>query len=226
LKKNYFLGTIISNNPMRFCWAAMAFSFAAWGASASEPESVVRADTRSGRLIRTFVVPRAARISKPATPELQRMIETMARQHEVDPLLVHSVIQVESNYNAQAVSPKGAMGLMQLIPSTARRFGVKDAFDAQDNLEGGIKYLKHLQQLYGDDSLALAAYNAGEGAVAKYRSVPPYAETQNYVTEVGRRYSNAVRRQAKEKPVAEAEKVAPRIQEFVDADGRIHYQMP
>jgi len=226
LKKNYFFGTIISNNPMRFCWVAMAFSFAAWGASASGPESVVRADTRSGRLIRTFVVPRAARISKPATPELQRMIETMARQHEVDPLLVHSVIQVESNYNAQAVSPKGAMGLMQLIPSTARRFGVKDAFDAQDNLEGGIKYLKHLQQLYGDDSLALAAYNAGEGAVAKYRSVPPYAETQNYVTEVGRRYSNAVRRQAKEKPVAEAEKVAPRIQEFVDADGRIHYQMP
>lgn len=204
----------------------MVFSFVAWGASGSGPASVVRADNRSGRLVRTFVAPRTVRISKPATLELQRMIETTARQHEVDPLLVHSVIQVESNYNPQAVSPKGAMGLMQLIPATARRFGVKDAFDAQDNLEGGIKYLKHLQQLYGDDRLALAAYNAGEGAVAKYGSVPPYAETQNYVTEVGRRYTNAVRKQAKEKPVAETEKTPPRIRESVDAQGRIHYQMP
>jgi len=186
--------------------------------------TAVRADTRSGRLVRGVVAPKTA---KPAPrADVSGLVATIAARHDVEPSLVDSVIQVESNYNPYAVSPKGAMGLMQLIPATARRFGVTDAFDAQDNLEGGIKYLKHLQQLYADDRLALAAYNAGEGAVAKYGSVPPYTETQNYVTEVGRRYTNAVRKQVKGKPVAEAEKAPPRIQEFVDAKGRVHYQMP
>src|SRR4030095_12634037 len=80
------------------------------------------------------------------------------------------------------------MGLMQLIPGTARRFGVSDTFQPEQNIEGGVRYLKYLMELYrGDEKLALAAYNAGEGAVAKYKGVPPYPETQNYVSQVGKR---------------------------------------
>jgi len=86
---------------------------------------------------------------------------------------------VESNYNPYAVSPKGALGIMQLIPATARRFGVLDVFDPVDNIEGGARYLKYLLELFnGDYPLALAAYNAGENAVTRYGAVPPYPETR------------------------------------------------
>jgi len=119
-------------------------------------------------------------------------VERAAAQHSVPAALLHSVIKVESNYNAAAVSPKGALGLMQLIPETARRFGVADVFNPADNIQGGAKYLRYLLDLYGGDyPLALAAYNAGEGAVAKYRAVPPYPETQNYLRLVARQLREA-----------------------------------
>lgn len=209
-------------------------------ASAVSSRTFVRADDRSGRLVRTVAVtPREIRPVEvasrelPATPAatksrrdlepVRKIIADTAKTHDVDPLLVESMIGVESNFDPKAVSHKGAMGLMQLIPATARRFGVRDPYDAQQNIEGGVKYLRYLQDLYKDNRLALAAYNAGEGAVAKYGWIPPYAETQNYVYEVGRRYGQARRNQAKANPVA----VTPekKIREYVDEGGRVHIEL-
>ncbi len=109
-----------------------------------------------------------------------------AQRAGIDPALVHAVIRVESGYNAGAVSPKGAMGLMQVIPSTGRRFGVDDLLDPSANLRAGTQYLSHLMQMFGGDlRLVLAAYNAGENAVIRYgNSVPPYRETAGYVPRV------------------------------------------
>jgi soluble lytic murein transglycosylase-like protein len=109
--------------------------------------------------------------------------ETCGR-YGVDAELVKAVIQVESNYNHRAVSRKGAMGLMQLMPGTASRYGVEQAFDPQQNVEGGVRYLRDLLELFQDTKLALAAYNAGEGAVQRYNGIPKYTETQNYVRKV------------------------------------------
>jgi len=124
---------------------------------------------------------------------IPELVKSTAQKYEVDPLLVHSVIQVESNYNPYAVSPKGAQGIMQLMPGTARRFGVSNPFDVRDNIEGGVRYLKYLQTLFPNDlRLAIAAYNAGEGAVWKFNNqIPPYPETEQYVYKVGSRYGRA-----------------------------------
>jgi hypothetical protein len=112
-------------------------------------------------------------------------IEDAARHHMISSDLVRAVIQVESEYDSLAVSSKGAQGLMQLMPGTARRFGVADAFDPRQNIFGGVQYLRSLLDLFnGDVSLALAGYNAGENAVARYRGVPPYRETRNYVQKI------------------------------------------
>jgi soluble lytic murein transglycosylase-like protein len=212
--------------------------------------SVVRVDAASGKLVRTIVVqsrPVVARTVVPknadagstavqgsaADADLQQIVEDTAKRYDVDPLLVHSVIQVESNYNAHAVSPKGAQGLMQLIPSTAKRFGADDSFDAKQNVEAGVKYLKYLNSLYPNDlRLTLAAYNAGEGAVAKYRNnIPPYKETEQYVHRVGQKYGNARKASDKKQaaPAAAAEKIEPTIaaekvrhvEQFVDSEGRL-----
>jgi soluble lytic murein transglycosylase-like protein len=114
------------------------------------------------------------------------LIEQTAYKHQVDAKLVHAVIQTESAYNSTAQSPKGAVGLMQLMPDTARRFGVSDRNDPDQNVEGGTRYLKHLINLFSPNiDLAVAAYNAGENAVIRYNnSIPPYPETQNYVKQV------------------------------------------
>jgi hypothetical protein len=103
----------------------------------------------------------------------------------VDPRFIHAVIKQESRYDPKAVSRVGAQGLMQMMPATAKRFGLKDPFDATANVEAGTKYLKWLLQRFdGDVSLALAGYNAGEGSVDKYKGVPPFSETQNYVQKI------------------------------------------
>jgi len=114
------------------------------------------------------------------------LIEQTAYKHRVDAKLVHAVIQTESAYNADAESPKGAVGLMQLMPDTAKRFGVMDRNDPDQNVDGGIRYLKHLIDLFNPKiDLALAAYNAGENAVMRNNNtIPPYPETQNYVKQV------------------------------------------
>lgn len=114
------------------------------------------------------------------------LIAKAADRHQVDVKLLHAVIQAESSYNATAVSSAGAMGLMQLMPETARRYGVTDRGDPDQNIDGGTRYLKHLLQLFDSNlNLAVAAYNAGENAVIKYNNtIPPYPETRNYVEEV------------------------------------------
>jgi soluble lytic murein transglycosylase-like protein len=122
------------------------------------------------------------------TARFDDMIIEHARLNSVRPSLVKAVVQVESAFNPYAESPKGAIGLMQLMPATARQFGVVNPFDPEENVRAGVAYLRQLLDRYdGDERLALAAYNAGPGAVDRYgQTVPPYAETQNYVQKVGR----------------------------------------
>ena len=117
---------------------------------------------------------------------LSPMIEQIARKQSLQPELLHAVVRAESAYNHKAVSKKGAIGLMQLMPATARRYGVSNSRDPRQNLSGGARYLRHLLGLFKNNlPLALAAYNAGENAVMKHgRRIPPYPETQNYVRKV------------------------------------------
>ncbi len=121
--------------------------------------------------------------------DLDWIIYRAGQKAGVDPRFIHAVINQESKYNTKAVSPVGAQGLMQMMPATAERFGLKDPFDPAANVEAGTKYLKWLLKRFdGDVSLALAGYNAGEGAVDKYKGVPPYSETQNYVKKIVSKY--------------------------------------
>jgi soluble lytic murein transglycosylase-like protein len=116
---------------------------------------------------------------------VEKMVREAAERHHVDPALVRAVIETESNWNPSAVSRKGALGLMQLIPTTAQRFGVNDAFNPKQNVDAGVRYLRTLLERYnGNLDLALAAYNAGEGAVDRAHGIPFYRETRNYVQRV------------------------------------------
>ncbi len=191
-------------------------------------EWVVKVDARTGKLVRSLVA--APRAAAAALPDVRGLVAEAAKNFDVNPLLVDSMIQVESNYNPFAVSPKGAQGLMQLMPATAQRFGVTDSFDPKQNIEAGVRYLKFLQDTFQDDRLAIAAYNAGEKAVAKYKDVPPYPETENYVAKVGKKYGQAKRAAAPEaknaeepKPAGDSGQDAPRhILAYVDSEGKLH----
>jgi soluble lytic murein transglycosylase-like protein len=117
--------------------------------------------------------------------ELRKLVQEVSTEHGVDPKLIDALVHVESAYNPNAVSRKGAMGLMQLMPETAKRLKVDDPFDPAENVRGGVKEFSRLVSRYsGNLQLALAAYNAGEGAVSKYRGVPPYAETRSYISKI------------------------------------------
>ena len=211
-------------------------------ASPQSYKTVVKVDPRTGKLVRTQVALHPPAPSAAVALPVRELVEKTSRAHDVDPLLVDSVIRVESNYNPNAVSPKGAEGLMQLMPPTARMLGVSDSFDPAQNIEAGVKYLKYLQNLYKDDRLALAAYNAGPGAVDRFKKIPPYPETQKYVESVGKKYgearSAAALKQAEQSGAATApalvqapaqapvqiteEEKHPKLEQFVDADGRLH----
>lgn len=121
------------------------------------------------------------------------LVAKAAAKHQMDPKLLHAVIQAESAYNAKAISSAGAVGLMQLMPATARRYGVTDRYDPEQNVDGGTRYLKDLLAMFNSNlRLAVAGYNAGEGAVMKYNyTVPPYRETQDYVRHVLRLYGKS-----------------------------------
>ncbi len=124
----------------------------------------------------------------PASGEIARMVRDMAPRYQLDPNLVLAVVEAESGFNPKALSPKNAQGLMQLIPATAQRFGVADVWDPEQNLRGGMAYLRWLLDYFeGDVKLALAGYNAGEKAVDRHGGVPPYQETQTYVKRIMRR---------------------------------------
>jgi hypothetical protein len=117
------------------------------------------------------------------------LIAAAAERHKVDYALIKAVIQAESNFDHRAISPKGAQGLMQLMPQTASSLQVRDSFEPEANIDGGVRYLRYLINVYGGDlRLALAAYNAGEKAVAKHRGIPPFSETRTYVHRVLDRY--------------------------------------
>jgi hypothetical protein len=138
------------------------------------------------------------------------LIDTISRKHGIDAKLVHSIISAESAYKPDAVSAKGAAGLMQLMPQTAEDYGVKNIFDPAENIEGGVKYLKDLKVNYGDDlKLLLAAYNAGEEAVKKYGDIPPYPETKKYIKKIMSSLNTP------------SPKSRTRIYKFYDSSGRL-----
>ncbi len=121
--------------------------------------------------------------------EYDEVIRNIAQKYRVEHTLIHSIIRAESNYDRFAVSSKGALGLMQLMPSTAIQYGVKNVFDPRENIEGGVRYLKDLIKLYnGKTDLVLAAYNAGQEAVRKFNGIPPYRETRDYISKIMKRF--------------------------------------
>ena len=176
------------------------------------------------RLLRPGALPSTSRLG---AAELAELIEAYAAEHGLDSALIRAVIQVESNFNHRAISRKGAQGLMQLMPSTIWRLSVGDAYDPHENIGAGVRYLRELLDVFrGDLTLALAAYNAGEKAVFRYRGVPPYQETRDYVTRVlslyrrirGDRSSNGI--------VRVAQAVAPppsTIYKMQEASGAVLY---
>jgi soluble lytic murein transglycosylase-like protein len=160
------------------------------------------------------------RVTPPA--EIEKLVQQTAQRYNVDPKLVRAVIQVESDYNPQALSNKGAMGLMQLIPETAERYGVRNPYNPKQNIIGGVSYLKHLLKMFnGDLDLSLAAYNAGENAVLRGGGVPRIPETVNYVRKVRSLYDGG------KNSAAQGTKSAPTnpvtIYRYVDAAGVVHY---
>jgi hypothetical protein len=255
----------MKNISVRFC-STLIVAVMAQAAGAASPEttphitSVVRPDTRSGKLVRSMVVhskpvteqrvvptpvealavepgssaaaPAAAPQSQGVPANIEEAVARIAAEHSLPAQLIHSVIKIESNYNPYAVSSKGALGMMQLIPETARRFGVKNVFNPVENIQGGAKYLRYLLDLFDNSyPLALAAYNAGEAAVARYGGIPPYPETQNYVNLV-RRQLELAKKSAALKPapapvVAQATEVKADAQvhivEVVMPDGSVRY---
>src|SRR5665213_1956801 len=182
------------------------------GAPSSVPAGPVSAPSSPGTAAKAKNVPVAM---EPAA--LNQLVEHSAEQNHVDPALVRAVISTESNWNSSAVSSKGAMGLMQLIPGTADSLGVGNAFDPVQNVDAGTRYLGMMLQRYnGDVSKALAAYNAGPGAVDRFGGVPDYAETRNYVQKVTSTYFHT----GSERKSSASRAHAPIYRE-TDASGRV-----
>src|SRR2546422_111074 len=181
----------------------------------------IRIEERDGVLYVRNVKPPQPVVAKPSSPPndpvpartagpYRDLIRAAATRHALAPELIESVIRVESNFEARAVSRKGARGLMQLMPATAARLGVRNVFDVRQNVEGGVRHLRYLVDLYGGNlALALAAYNAGVDAVGRYGGIPPYAETRAYVQRVLRSVALARLRVSAES-VASAEPDAER----------------
>jgi len=238
---------------MRFClslaWIGLAGLAPLGGAEVEQRlqkvVSVVRSDPHSGRLVRRIQVsprvlreivvqPRPVPAVQPSAPaprlnsSVEEFIDQTAQRYRVDPLLVHSVIQVESSYNPYAVSPKGAEGVMQLMPGTARRLQVDNSFNPWQNIEGGVRYLKYLLTLFDNsERLAVAAYNAGEASVIKYGNVPPYPETTQYVYRVAKKYGaarEAARKKESNRPKPPKTEDHPPVVQFVDAEGKVYLQ--
>jgi hypothetical protein len=183
-----------------------------------------RPETPSGTQMDQSEPASTTRINRPDSPvvrDRKLMYETLIAEHarlnDVRPELVRAVVQVESAYNPYAISPKGAQGLMQLMPGTAERFGVKNAFSPEENVRAGVAYLRQLLDKYNnDEELALAAYNAGPGAVDRYgQTVPPYRETQSYVSQISQLTSRPIEKRVNV--------VIYKVTEIVDGQPRVRY---
>ncbi len=234
MERMYVLGYNRIKQKLRFCFfvagAGLACAASAADAQLEGWKSVVRVDPKTGHLVRS-VVPNGTRrgaLIRKTAEQVRILADDAAEAYRVDPVLVRSVIEAESANDPNAVSPKGAEGLMQLMPATARRFGVENPFDPSENILGGVRYLKYLQDLFQDDQLAIAAYNAGEGAVVKYRGVPPYDETKTYVDRVSAKVRRAKKSAAKQTPAeaslprgANPVRYAP-VTAYYDSEGRLH----
>lgn len=206
MRKSFLILAVVALS----CWSASAqtyqvdnFDFAN-AVRIETPPPPVKTIPRKLTKIRNYTPPSGALVeltSKPLNPSLgdfttgntdvDRFIVESGKRNSVDPLLLYSIMHQESSFKQRAMSHKGARGLMQLMPGTAARFGVGNIWDPKQNIEGGARYMRFLLDMFaGDVKLALAGYNAGEGAVLKYGyQVPPYNETQEYVRRIGRRYS-------------------------------------
>jgi len=207
----------------------------------------VQADAETGRLVRVAHGRRFARSGGPesraasgklvvqgqsgsrrkdadARVSIESLVKQAGRRHGVAPELIHAVIRQESGYNPFAISQKGARGLMQLLPQTAEWLGVQDIFDPAENVEGGVKLLRYLLDRYeGDEALALAAYNAGQGAVEEHGGIPPFQETVDYVRRV-RRMAGSSAASGTDRRAGEASGSA-RIRVWVDASGVTRFEM-
>jgi soluble lytic murein transglycosylase-like protein len=189
------IGTIVSAAP------ASAQIYTWRDANGHLVLSNVRTETGAPAATRTYAVPRAetVRATRYVTADRAWQYETLITEHSrlngVRSDLVRAVMQVESAFNPNAISPKGAMGLMQLMPATMRQYGVRNAFNPAENVRAGVAYLRALLDRYSNnEELALAAYNAGPGAVDKYgQAIPPYRETQNYVAKINKMTDTAGR---------------------------------
>ena len=158
--------------------------------SASSFVDVPSADIEHFEKDEIVIAPEAPKV--PAAPVLtiDQSISQAGEKHHIDPDFITSVVRAESGFHARAISPKGARGLMQLMPKTAAGLGVKDSFDSNENVEAGTRYLRQLLEQFNYDAVkALAAYNAGPDRVAQYHGVPPYNETRNYVARIVRDYN-------------------------------------
>jgi hypothetical protein len=176
LHKNWLLVGILGAGILS--WPAVAA-----GQTARKIAAIMEQD---GRVVYTNIptAPTVSNAPRPTTP-FDALIDNISARHGVDSRLVRAVIEVESNFDRHAVSPKGARGLMQLIPSTGARFGVSDPFDPAQNIDGGVRYLRFLLEMFdGNLSLSLAAYNSGENRVARLGRIPQIRETQDYVGKV------------------------------------------
>jgi len=161
-------------------------------------------------LLALFFLGYGAQTNQQTNKRYDGIIKTIAAKYNLEASLISSIIKAESNHDPMAISSKGAMGLMQLMPETAKKYGVNNVFDPKDNIEGGVKYLNDLIKLYDrQTNLVLAAYNAGQEAIKKYGGIPPYPETRNYIEKIRASYKNSTIRNK------------TRIYKFYDSSGRM-----
>lgn len=175
----------VSSNSNSLLFATLLQAALRGGATASQGLTSQLKDLPTAAQVNGYQAAAAPPAKSGNVGSIDNVIYSMAQKYGVDPTLIQQVVKAESGFNSKATSPAGAMGLMQLMPGTAASYGVQNAYDATQNLDGGTHFLKDLlDRFQGNVPLTLAAYNAGPGAVDKYQGVPPYKETQAYVQKI------------------------------------------